>query len=155
MDVRVAVTYRAGAPPSIGTVHLLKLHTSVGRRRHDHQSQYQSSPQSFDRKNGHDPLRQSEGSSGRHRALSDQPDQMRADFSFKCIGNVQLTRQALKCCHKDWGVSVIIGVTSAGQDMSTHRLSWSRARVLKRTALGGARGRTNVPKIVDGTWRAR
>ena len=78
-----------------------------------------------------------------------------AYFSFKCIGNVQLTRQALECCHKDWGVSVIIGVASAGRQMSTRPFQLVTRRAWKRTAFGGARGRTNVPKIVDGTWRAR
>ena len=74
MDVRVAVAYRVGAPVSIETVHLRGPHASAGRCQHDYRSQYQSSPQSFGRKTGHDPLRQSEESLGRHCVLSNQTD---------------------------------------------------------------------------------
>lgn len=72
-----------------------------------------------------------------------------ADYSFECIGNVQVMRQALECCHKGWGVSVIIGVASAGQEISTRPFQLVTGRVWKGSAFGGARGRTDVPKIVD------
>ena len=72
-----------------------------------------------------------------------------ADYSFECIGNVQLMRQALECCHKGWGVSVIIGVAPAGAEIATRPFQLVTGRVWKGTAFGGARGRTDVPKIVD------
>ena len=72
-----------------------------------------------------------------------------ADYSFECIGNVQTMRQALECCHKGWGVSVIIGVAGAGQEITTRPFQLVTGRVWKGTAFGGARGRTDVPKIVD------
>jgi S-(hydroxymethyl)glutathione dehydrogenase/alcohol dehydrogenase len=72
-----------------------------------------------------------------------------ADFSFECIGNVQTMRQALECCHKGWGTSVIIGVAGAGQEISTRPFQLVTGRVWKGTAFGGAKGRTDVPKIVD------
>jgi S-(hydroxymethyl)glutathione dehydrogenase/alcohol dehydrogenase len=72
-----------------------------------------------------------------------------ADYSFECIGNVQVMRQALECCHKGWGVSVIIGVAGSGQEISTRPFQLVTGRVWKGTAFGGARGRTDVPKIVD------
>ena len=72
-----------------------------------------------------------------------------ADYSFECIGNVDVMRQALECCHKGWGVSVIIGVAGAGQEISTRPFQLVTGRVWKGTAFGGARGRTDVPKIVD------
>ena len=72
-----------------------------------------------------------------------------ADYSFECIGNVATMRQALECCHKGWGVSVIIGVAGAGQEISTRPFQLVTGRVWKGTAFGGARGRTDVPKIVD------
>jgi S-(hydroxymethyl)glutathione dehydrogenase/alcohol dehydrogenase len=72
-----------------------------------------------------------------------------ADYSFECIGNVQVMRQALECCHKGWGVSVIIGVAGAGQEISTRPFQLVTGRVWKGTAFGGAKGRTDVPKIVD------
>jgi len=72
-----------------------------------------------------------------------------ADYSFECIGNVQTMRQALECCHRGWGVSVIIGVAGAGQEISTRPFQLVTGRVWKGTAFGGARGRTDVPKIVD------
>jgi S-(hydroxymethyl)glutathione dehydrogenase / alcohol dehydrogenase len=72
-----------------------------------------------------------------------------ADYSFECIGNVNVMRQALECCHKGWGVSVIIGVAGAGQEISTRPFQLVTGRVWKGTAFGGARGRTDVPKIVD------
>ncbi len=72
-----------------------------------------------------------------------------ADFSFECIGNVQVMRQALECCHKGWGTSVIIGVAGAGQEISTRPFQLVTGRVWKGCAFGGARGRTDVPKIVD------
>jgi S-(hydroxymethyl)glutathione dehydrogenase/alcohol dehydrogenase len=72
-----------------------------------------------------------------------------ADYSFECIGKVQVMRQALECCHKGWGVSVIIGVAGAGQEISTRPFQLVTGRVWKGTAFGGAKGRTDVPKIVD------
>ncbi len=72
-----------------------------------------------------------------------------ADFSFECVGNVDLMRAALECCHKGWGESVIIGVAGAGQEISTRPFQLVTGRVWRGTAFGGARGRTDVPKIVD------
>jgi S-(hydroxymethyl)glutathione dehydrogenase/alcohol dehydrogenase len=72
-----------------------------------------------------------------------------ADYSFECVGDVKLMRQALECCHKGWGVSVIIGVAPAGAEISTRPFQLVTGRVWKGTAFGGARGRTDVPKIVD------
>src|SRR3989441_8333154 len=72
-----------------------------------------------------------------------------ADYSFECVGNVNLMRQALECCHRGWGVSVIIGVAGAGQEIKTRPFQLDTGRVWKGTAFGGARGRTDVPKIVD------
>jgi S-(hydroxymethyl)glutathione dehydrogenase / alcohol dehydrogenase len=72
-----------------------------------------------------------------------------ADYSFECIGNVQIMRQALECCHKGWGVSVIVGVAPAGAEIRTRPFQLVTGRVWKGTAFGGARGRTDVPKIVD------
>ncbi|MGL6281083.1 MAG: zinc-binding dehydrogenase, partial [Microcoleaceae cyanobacterium] len=72
-----------------------------------------------------------------------------ADYTFECIGNVNVMRQALECCHKGWGVSVIIGVAGAGQEISTKPFQLVTGRVWKGTAFGGAKGRTDVPKIVD------
>jgi S-(hydroxymethyl)glutathione dehydrogenase/alcohol dehydrogenase len=72
-----------------------------------------------------------------------------ADYSFECIGNVEVMRQALECCHKGWGESVIIGVAGAGQEISTRPFQLVTGRVWRGTAFGGAKGRTQVPKIVD------
>ena len=72
-----------------------------------------------------------------------------ADYSFECIGNVKVMRQALECCHKGWGQSIIIGVAGAGQEISTRPFQLVTGRVWKGTAFGGAKGRTDVPKIVD------
>jgi S-(hydroxymethyl)glutathione dehydrogenase / alcohol dehydrogenase len=72
-----------------------------------------------------------------------------ADYSFECIGNVNTMRQALECCHKGWGVSVIVGVAAAGEEISTRPFQLVTGRVWKGTAFGGAKGRTDVPKIVD------
>ena len=72
-----------------------------------------------------------------------------ADYSFECIGNVELMRQALECCHKGWGESIIIGVAGAGQEIATRPFQLVTGRVWKGTAFGGARGRTDVPRIVD------
>ncbi len=72
-----------------------------------------------------------------------------ADYSFECIGNVKTMRQALECCHRGWGVSVIIGVAGAGQEISTRPFQLVTGRTWKGTAFGGARGRTDVPRIVD------
>ena len=72
-----------------------------------------------------------------------------ADYSFECIGNVDTMRQALECCHKGWGQSIIIGVAGAGQEISTRPFQLVTGRVWRGTAFGGARGRTDVPKIVE------
>ncbi|HSZ52542.1 MAG TPA: S-(hydroxymethyl)glutathione dehydrogenase/class III alcohol dehydrogenase [Caulobacteraceae bacterium] len=72
-----------------------------------------------------------------------------ADFSFECIGNVHTMRQALECCHRGWGESIIIGVAGAGQEISTRPFQLVTGRVWRGTAFGGARGRTDVPTIVD------
>ncbi len=72
-----------------------------------------------------------------------------ADYSFECIGNVNVMRQALECCHRGWGQSIIIGVAEAGTEISTRPFQLVTGRVWKGTAFGGARGRTDVPKIVD------
>jgi len=72
-----------------------------------------------------------------------------ADYSFECIGNVDVMRQALECCHKGWGESIIIGVAGAGKEISTRPFQLVTGRVWRGTAFGGARGRTDVPKIVD------
>ena len=72
-----------------------------------------------------------------------------ADYSFECIGNVEVMRQALECCHKGWGTSIIVGVAGAGQEISTRPFQLVTGRTWKGTAFGGAKGRTDVPKIVD------
>lgn len=72
-----------------------------------------------------------------------------ADHSFECVGNTKLMRQALECCHKGWGKSTIIGVAGAGQEISTRPFQLVTGRVWQGSAFGGARGRTDVPKIVD------
>jgi S-(hydroxymethyl)glutathione dehydrogenase/alcohol dehydrogenase len=72
-----------------------------------------------------------------------------ADYSFECIGNVEVMRTALECCHKGWGESVIIGVAGAGQEISTRPFQLVTGRVWRGSAFGGARGRTDVPRIVD------
>ena len=72
-----------------------------------------------------------------------------ADHTFECIGNVKLMRQALECCHKGWGKSTIIGVAGAGQEIATRPFQLVTGRVWQGSAFGGARGRTDVPKIVD------
>jgi S-(hydroxymethyl)glutathione dehydrogenase/alcohol dehydrogenase len=72
-----------------------------------------------------------------------------ADYSFECIGNVDVMRQALECCHRGWGVSVVIGVAGSGQEIRTRPFQLVTGRVWKGSAFGGARGRTDVPRIVD------
>jgi S-(hydroxymethyl)glutathione dehydrogenase/alcohol dehydrogenase len=72
-----------------------------------------------------------------------------ADYSFECIGNVHTMRQALECCHRGWGESIIIGVAPSGTEISTRPFQLVTGRVWKGSAFGGARGRTDVPKIVD------
>jgi S-(hydroxymethyl)glutathione dehydrogenase/alcohol dehydrogenase len=72
-----------------------------------------------------------------------------ADYTFECIGNVEVMRTALECCHKGWGVSTIIGVAPAGHEIRTRPFQLVTGRVWKGSAFGGARGRTDVPKIVD------
>ncbi|HEY2444928.1 MAG TPA: S-(hydroxymethyl)glutathione dehydrogenase/class III alcohol dehydrogenase [Rhizomicrobium sp.] len=72
-----------------------------------------------------------------------------ADYSFECIGNTDVMRQALECCHRGWGTSVIIGVAPSGREIATRPFQLVTGRVWKGTAFGGARGRTDVPRIVD------
>ncbi len=72
-----------------------------------------------------------------------------ADHTFECIGNVNVMRDALECCHKGWGESTIVGVAGAGQEISTRPFQLVTGRVWRGTAFGGAKGRTDVPKIVD------
>ncbi len=72
-----------------------------------------------------------------------------ADYSFECIGHVDLMRQALECCHKGWGESIIIGVAGSGQEISTRPFQLVTGRVWRGSAFGGCRGRTDVPKYVD------
>ncbi len=72
-----------------------------------------------------------------------------ADYSFECIGNVKVMRAALECCHKGWGQSFIIGVAAAGEEISTRPFQLVTGRQWRGSAFGGARGRTDVPKIVD------
>jgi S-(hydroxymethyl)glutathione dehydrogenase/alcohol dehydrogenase len=72
-----------------------------------------------------------------------------ADFAFECVGNVKLMRQALECCHRGWGTCVIIGVAGAGEEISTRPFQLVTGRTWKGSAFGGARGRRDVPKIVD------
>ena len=71
------------------------------------------------------------------------------DYSFECIGNVEVMRQTLECCHKGWGESWIIGVAGAGQEIATRPFQLVTGRVWRGTAFGGARGRTDVPRVVD------
>jgi S-(hydroxymethyl)glutathione dehydrogenase/alcohol dehydrogenase len=72
-----------------------------------------------------------------------------ADYSFECVGNVNLMRSALECCHKGWGESVIIGVAGAGQEISTRPFQLVTGRVWRGTAFGGVRGRSELPGYVD------
>ena len=72
-----------------------------------------------------------------------------ADYSFECIGNVKVMRQALECSHRGWGKSIIIGVAGAGQEIATRPFQLVTGRTWMGTAFGGARGRTDVPRIVD------
>ena len=72
-----------------------------------------------------------------------------ADYSFECVGNVTLMRQALECCHKGWGVCTVIGVAGAGEEIATRPFQLITGRVWRGTAFGGVRGRRDVPKIVD------
>lgn len=71
------------------------------------------------------------------------------DYSFECIGNTDVMRQALECCHKGWGESIIIGVAAAGREIATRPFQLVTGRVWRGTAFGGAKGRTEVPQIVD------
>ncbi|CEG07671.1 S-(hydroxymethyl)glutathione dehydrogenase [Afipia felis] len=72
-----------------------------------------------------------------------------ADYTFDCTGNVTVMRQALEACHRGWGQSIVIGVAPAGAEISTRPFQLVTGRTWKGTAFGGARGRTDVPKIVD------
>ena len=75
------------------------------------------------------------------------------DFSFECIGNVEVMRSALECCHKGWGESIIIGVAGAGQEISTRPFQLVTGRVWRGTAFGGVRGRTELPGMVEQAMR--
>ena len=72
-----------------------------------------------------------------------------ADYTFECVGNVKLMRIALECCHRGWGESIIIGVAGSGQEIATRPFQLVTGRVWRGSAFGGARGRTDVPRIVD------
>ncbi|MEO7239773.1 MAG: zinc-binding dehydrogenase, partial [Sphingomicrobium sp.] len=72
-----------------------------------------------------------------------------ADYSFDCTGNTDVMRQALECCHRGWGTSIIIGVAEAGKEIATRPFQLVTGRNWRGTAFGGAKGRTDVPKIVD------
>jgi S-(hydroxymethyl)glutathione dehydrogenase/alcohol dehydrogenase len=120
-----------------------------GGRQQDHRRRHQPEAQGDGREVRHDALREPEGSAGRSRALSRVAHRRRRDYSFECVGHVDLMRQALECCHRGWGVSVIIGVAGSGQEIKTRPFQLVTGRVWKGTAFGGARGRTDVPKIVD------
>ncbi len=106
-----------------------------------------------------DSFRQPQGESrrGLGRALGGAPPTGGADYSFECIGNVDIMRQALECCHRGWGVSVIIpAVAGAGKTIQTRPFQLVTGRVWKGTAFGGARGRTDVPRRSSiGTWMGR
>ncbi|MBU1188543.1 MAG: S-(hydroxymethyl)glutathione dehydrogenase/class III alcohol dehydrogenase [Gammaproteobacteria bacterium] len=78
-----------------------------------------------------------------------------ADYSFECIGKVEVMRQALECCHKGWGTSIIIGVAGAGEEIATRPFQLVTGRNWRGSAFGGARGRTDVPKIVDWYMQGR
>jgi S-(hydroxymethyl)glutathione dehydrogenase/alcohol dehydrogenase len=78
-----------------------------------------------------------------------------ADYSFECVGNTTLMRQALECAHKGWGVSTIIGVAAAGAEIATRPFQLVTGRRWQGSAFGGARGRTDVPKIVDWYMQGR
>ena len=71
------------------------------------------------------------------------------DYSFECVGNVELMRSALECCHKGWGESIIIGVAGAGQEISTRPFQLVTGRVWKGSAFGGVKGRTELPGYVE------
>jgi S-(hydroxymethyl)glutathione dehydrogenase / alcohol dehydrogenase len=89
---------------------------------------------------------------GKHESIVDAIVQITdggADYSFECIGNTKVMRQALECTHKGWGRSIIIGVAEAGAEISTRPFQLVTGRKWEGTAFGGARGRTDVPKIVD------
>jgi S-(hydroxymethyl)glutathione dehydrogenase/alcohol dehydrogenase len=72
-----------------------------------------------------------------------------ADYTFECVGNIHLMRMALESCHRGWGQSIIIGVAGSGQEIATRPFQLVTGRVWRGTAFGGARGRSDVPKIVD------
>jgi S-(hydroxymethyl)glutathione dehydrogenase/alcohol dehydrogenase len=72
-----------------------------------------------------------------------------ADYTFECVGNITLMRAALESCHRGWGQSIIIGVAGSGQEIATRPFQLVTGRVWRGTAFGGARGRSDVPKIVD------
>jgi len=76
-----------------------------------------------------------------------------ADYTFECIGNVDVMRQALECCHRGWGVAVIIGVAGAGQEIRTRPFQLVTGRVWRGTAFGGVKGRTQLPGMVQQAMR--
>ena len=77
------------------------------------------------------------------------------DFSFECIGNVNVMRSALECCHKGWGESVIIGVAGAGQEISTRPFQLVTGRVWRGSAFGGVKGRTQLPGMVEDAMQGK
>ena len=97
----------------------------------------------------HDRLRRTRRTSPTSSTRSSSLTDGGADYSFECIGNTQTMRQALECCHKGWGQSIIIGVAPAGAEIATRPFQLVTGREWKGSAFGGARGRTDVPKIVD------
>ena len=127
----------------------------LAARRHDHRRRHQQRAEGMGRALRDDALRQSERGGGDLVPylvnLTKTPaDQIGgADYTFDCTGNVTVMRQALEACHRGWGVSVIIGVAPAGAEIATRPFQLVTGRVWKGTAFGGARGRTDVPKIVD------
>ncbi len=120
----------------------------VGRR-HDHRRRHQPGARSDGAQVRHDALRQSEDEVENVVDAIIQLTDGGADYSFECIGNTRLMRQALECCHKGWGQSIIIGVAEAGAEISTRPFQLVTGRGLERLRLRRRRGRTDVPKIVD------
>ena len=122
---------------------------AAGRREHDRRRGHQPGQEGMGRALRHDPFRQPEGGRGRPRAVSGQPDGRRGRLHLRLHGNVDVMRAALECAHKGWGESIIIGVAPAGAEIATRPFQLVTGRTWKGTAFGGARGRTDVPKIVD------
>ncbi len=120
-----------------------------GRRRNDCRCRPEPEPPRDRGEVRHDAFRQPERGAGRPGAVPRGPDEGWRRLQFECIGNVKVMRQALECAHRGWGQSIIIGVAGAGQEIATRPFQLVTGRVWKGTAFGGARGRTDVPRIVD------